>query len=350
MKRRRRPAGLTDRIERFYGDEGSMLVEASLVLPIFLMLVVLLVCLIKLSAVEMALQSAASQTVRQTATHIRPVYLALQKSEAAGNAEAGSGVAEGTAGGRNEPDRTSARSAMSILDGSGAAAPYYTLPGWTDAAAALAGKLPEPAGTLAQAAVTGDWRPVQDMAAAEIGRTVAEPLLRQLADESVLEKDRIRLRRLSLPDLKTRENPFLVMEVEYAFPIKVPFSNRPIKLRQTVMERVWISDSDPAADSGGGQAGSGTYVQVVSVQPSPVKRGRRTTAVAKTEPGAEVTLEVLYKSGKSVSKTIGKAVAGADGYAQWTWLVSGNTTPGTWEVTVTAMDGTKSSMHFVVSK
>src|SRR5690348_3035736 len=78
MKRLKRSGGLTGRRR----DEGSVALEASLVMPVVLMVILFFICLIRMASVEMALHGAVSQTVRQAAGNIRPVELAMSQVEA----------------------------------------------------------------------------------------------------------------------------------------------------------------------------------------------------------------------------------------------------------------------------
>lgn len=317
MKQRKRLDGLIRRLNQARKrEDGSIVLEAALVMPLLLIILCLFIVLIRLCAVQMALQSTASQTVRQIATHIRPADLAFQK-------------------------------ASSSIPNLGSIS--LPLPDWGGKIAAEAAEwLPAPAGALASAVLEGNWQPVKDAAATEIGRMAVEPLLLQFADEAVLEKDRLKLSRLSLPDLKEKEKPYLTIEAEYTFPLSMPFLNKKIVLREQASERVWVNDSLPAKD----QTASAEMIpiQIVSIQPVPLRPGNRATVVALTSPGASASLEVKYKSGTSEAKHLGSATADANGYVQWTWLVSGNTTPGTWGLTATSASGEVVSMHFNVVK
>ncbi|WP_336788227.1 TadE/TadG family type IV pilus assembly protein [Paenibacillus sp. MMO-177] len=316
MKPFKRLAGLIRRRVKARGSEnGSMVLEAALVMPLLLMVLLLFLMMIRLCAVQMALQSAASQTVRQIATHIRPADLTFQKASS------------------------------SIPDLGSIGLP---LPDWGGAMAKdAAGWLPAPADALASAVLEGSWQPVADAAATELGRGAVEPLLRQFADEAVLEKERLSLARLSLPDLKEKRQPYLTIEAEYEFPLSLPFLNRKIVLREQASERVWVSDAAPAKENAAGDA---TSIQIVSIQPVPLRPGNKATVIALTSPGASASLTVNYKSGTSTAKHLGSATADANGYVRWTWLVSGNTTPGTWELTATSASGDAVSMHFNVTK
>lgn len=311
MRHPKRSAGPIDGLR---GEKGGISVEASLAMPLFLLLVLFLVCVVKLSAVQMALQSAVSQTVRQAAATMYAAYLAADAADS-----------------DNEAVN------MPMAD-------------WPDAAAEIAGWLPEPAGSVISAAMKGDWGPARDLAATELGREAIEPLIRRFADAAELEPERVRLSRLSLPDLNDRRDAYLRLEVSYEFPIKVPFLNRPIVLKEAAAERVWVSDPQPAAYGGGQEDGQSAPLQIVSIEPNPLRPGRKARVVARTEPGGQVSLEVNYKSGRSKAKNLGDAAANADGLVEWTWHVSGNTTPGVWELTVKNAAGASVSMHFVVAK
>ncbi|MCM3628822.1 hypothetical protein M3194_15875 [Paenibacillus glycanilyticus] len=317
MKLLRRLAGLISKRRRITGSEnGSIVLEAALVMPLLLIVLLLFIIMIRLCAVQMALQSTASQTVRQIAAHIRPADLAFQK----------------------------ASSSIPDLGSFG-----LPLPDWEGAIAKeAAGWLPAPAGTLASAALEGNWQPVTDVAATELGRTAVEPLLQQFADEAVLQKEHLSLSHLSLPDLKEKKQPYLTIEAEYEFPMSLPFINKKIVLREQATERVWVSDAAPAKE--GSSETDITPIQIVSIQPVPLHPGNKATVTALTSPGTAASLTVNYKSGTSVAKHLGSATADANGYVKWTWLVSGNTTPGTWELTATSASGETVSMHFNVTK
>lgn len=170
MKRQKRSAGRTSRRQ---GESGSIALEAALIMPIVLMVIIFFICLIRLCSVQMALHGAASQTVRQAAANIRPVELASHYlSEQLPS---------------SEPSSPSAF--------------QPPLPGIPLVAEKLEDWLPAPAGLLMTAMLTGDWKPVQDAATTELARAVIEPMLRQEADQSILEPDQLKLSLLSLPDL-----------------------------------------------------------------------------------------------------------------------------------------------------
>lgn len=314
--RRRKPLAGHIECRRRTDEQGSIVVEAALVMPLIIVVLLVFVVLIRLSAAQMALHSAASQTARQIAAHIHPANIAWEQAAASNPL----------------PAPVTAQ-----------------LSSWSEIAAEW---LPAPAGGLVSSALRGDFRPLQNMAATEIGSTVVEPLIREFADKAIIDPERLRLQMLSLPDLTKSDEPYLALEVEYDFPLKLPFYGKPIVLKEQAAERVWVSDAAPARY--GMESGTGDVIplQIVSIEPAPLRPGRKATVIVKTSPGAAVSLGVLYKSGLSKAKHLGAASADENGFAEWTWHVSGNTTPGVWQLTAseTANPNNQVSMHFLVEK
>ncbi|MFD0961199.1 TadE family protein [Paenibacillus chungangensis] len=295
---------------------GSIVLEAAIVTPFLLIVLMVFIMLISLCAAQMALHSAASNTARQLAAHMRPVALAAAH--------------------------------LPTLPGGPAG-----LSGWEEIAASGAEWLPEPAGELVASALRGDWQPLVNLAASELGRHAVEPYIRKaMKDDAVLDSDRIALAKLTLPDLQRRDPAYLSIVLEYQYPLKLPFFGKPLVLRERASERVWLSDAKAAQyGSENGVEGEVLTLQVVAVHPSPLRPGRKATVTARTNPGARVSLGVLYKSGSSKAKHLGEAVADENGFVQWTWHVSGNTTPGIWQLTISTSDGERQvSRHFIVEK
>jgi hypothetical protein len=315
MKRRARLYGL---IRRLKDERGGMALEASIVLPAFMFVIMLLMLLIRLSAVQMALQDTAGQTVRLAAAHVRPAALA---------AEAASGSIP----------------ALPSL-------PQLPLGEIGPLAAELAGALPEPAGPMLEALLNGDWQPIVDAAATSIGQEAVTPLIRSLAPSSIVEQDRLRLDRLTLPDLQTKEEPYLSVRLAYDVPLGLPFTRRAVTLTATAEERVWVSDAAAAGTHAGTSDEQNLRITILAVEPAPLRPGRKAKVVAAGPPHTQLALQVRYKSGTSTAKHLGNAVTDANGIVEWEWHVSGNTTPGTWELVVSGPEGTSITHLFEVRK
>ena len=79
-------------------------------------------------------------------------------------------------------------------------------------------------------------------------------------------------------------------------------------------------------------------LQIVSVT-SPIAAGANATLSVKTEPGANCTITVYYKSGPSSATGLTPKTTDSNGNVSWTWEVGSNTTPGSWRIVVTASLG-----------
>lgn len=76
-------------------------------------------------------------------------------------------------------------------------------------------------------------------------------------------------------------------------------------------------------------------LEIISIT-SPVSQGSSATLRARTAPGAQCDITVIYKSGPSEAQGLSPKTADENGFVSWTWKVGTRTTPGTWLVTVTA--------------
>jgi len=351
----RRPRRHRYPIEERRGEAGSIVLEAALILPLFLFVLLFLILMVRLSLIQMALHDAAAQTVKQTAAHLYPAWLAAGSGGngpgPAGGGDAGKGDGSGAgAGGSGSGGAAGGHAGGGNAEGGGAAG------GLTGSAAAeltsaLAEWLPSPAGEVLSALASGDWKPAVDMAASEFGAAAVLPLVRELSAGTPLEPERIGLSRLSLPDLTGEDQPMLRLELKYDVPLGLPFTKRSFTIRAAAAERAWIPDSVPAAPRDGGDGEEDRQLlRIVGMEPVPARPGRKAKLIVQTDPGASVSLSVHYKSGLSRAKHLGDATAGEDGIVVWEWLVSGNTTPGTWELAVTAPEGGRAGFHFDVEK
>ncbi|WP_372630851.1 TadE/TadG family type IV pilus assembly protein [Cohnella sp.] len=283
---------------------GSVTLESALVMPIFLLFILFLIFLAQTAVISMALHGALSQTARQAAAAWYPVALATDKARG------------------SELNRQ--------------------IEQWNDKWLSVADSLRE----------YGQWlpAPMNEWAerASNVSLSVEEhaaklafgELMKQFADRRVLKLSDVRLTSVGLPDVEDRADAYVTLEAEYTLPMRVPFLGRRLVLRESARERAWIggspSTSRQTEDEG---AGDPFEVSFVSLEPNPVKPGRKATLVIRTAPGAVVDLSILYKSGPSQAKNLGRATADASGLASWTWHVSGRTTPGQWGMQVSNGEG-----------
>jgi hypothetical protein len=87
-------------------------------------------------------------------------------------------------------------------------------------------------------------------------------------------------------------------------------------------------------------------VQIISVT-SPAARNSTATLKAKVTPGSTASITIHYKSGPSKAAGLESKKADANGNVSWSWHVGGNTTLGTWPITVNS-NGASAETSFQV--
>lgn len=317
-----------------------MVVEAAMVLPMFLLFVLFLIFIIQMTLYSTALQSTASDTVKVISTHMYPAALAAQKWGTEGNGKAASGEESGgnTAGGAE-----SSPGSWSI--------PRLSIEQWSESYVA---DLPEPIGEWVQSAVQKGEAPLQQLQA-EASQSVLDlalkPVMKPYLASDWLEYDRIHVNNVMIPELKEGSRPYFGLVVSYELPMKVPFLNQSIVLEASAVERLWIGNTDAEGDKDGdGEAQEENSSIVILEKPSPGVANHQGRIRVKIPPNASANLSIFYKSGQSTAKYLGWKQADADGYIEWEWKIGVNTTPGVWPFVIRLDDGTTLEATFTVVK
>lgn len=283
-------------------SDGGVTLESALIMPIFLMLIFFLIFMIQTSVISMALHGAVSQTVRQAASAWYPISLGLEQARS-----------------------SELNKQAEILNDK-----------WMPVKEMLSqyGELlPSPMKDWAAQASQGSFSLEQK--AAEIAFS---QLIMQFADPNILDESRLKLAEVDLPSEDDRELAYLTLNAEYILPFQVPFLGRKLIIRESARERVWIGGI-PSKSTLEGTAAQALDVTFVSLEPNPVRPGRKATLVIRTKPGTRVDLSIVYKSGISQAKNLGSAASDSSGLVSWTWHVSGRTTPGQWSWQVSSPEG-----------
>lgn len=321
----RRSSSLTMNIK---SDKGSIVLDASLVMPIFLFFIVFLIYFVQMTLFVTALQTTASETAKKISTHMYPVALAV---DAAGSVDSGWNGASLPGTGEN-----------GIF-----ALPELSL---ADMVAKYASALPEPIGQWASMAAASGEAPLlhlQSSISEAVLDPVIKPLISPVIENTVLEYDRLHVNGITLPNLKEKTNPYFGVELTYELPLKVPFTGKSIRIQASSKERVWIGATDEGSTEGNGNSGLAGNVSLLS-KPEPAYVASQATIRAKITPGASANLSVFYKTGESTAKHVGWATADEDGYVEWTWFVGTRTTPGTWPFVIETSDGARLEVMFEV--
>lgn len=318
---------MTDRViprNKAACEGGSMVVEASIVLPMFMFFVIFLIYMVQMTLVWTALQSTVADTVKTVSAHIYPVKMAVDR------------------GASNDAGEK---------DGDGPShweIPKLSLQDW---ASQYSSSLPAPLSDwINQAAAAGD-EPLQRLkneTAEAVLDPVIKPILKPFMPEGLLDYDRIHVSNLSVPNLKNGKNPYFAIELSYELPIQVPFLSRSIVLQAKAQERLWIGDT---GEGGTGAGSSGPDKQggiELLEKPNPAVASKQARVRAKISPGMSAQMSVFYKSGKSTAKYLGWKTADENGYIEWEWNVGFNTTPGSWPFVIETAEGERLEVTFTV--
>nr|WP_275671699.1 hypothetical protein [Paenibacillus ginsengarvi] len=203
--------------------------EATVVFPFFLAFVLALVCLIKLTVADMALQHAVTETAKQMAASAYPVELLANEAKQA-YSQSSVGVTAGEWLGKI----TAARD--KLLQGEQWAEDYKAF-------------IPDFAVQLVE------WEQVkreqtEQMAQDEVAQFFEEriaPLIRsafkqavlRYADANVLKADRLTVTEVELPSFTEPDKKFIGITAQYAVKLPIPFVNKSITLRKKAYERIW---------------------------------------------------------------------------------------------------------------
>ncbi|WP_238996538.1 pilus assembly protein [Paenibacillus pinistramenti] len=309
--------------------EGGMVLEASLVLPLFIIFIFFFSYMVQMTLTSTRMQAAVENAVKQVTANIYPVYLAVQSTQKeSGNA--------GEAVNSNDADSSGGRESLLSIK---------------DFADSFSTKLPSPLSDWLVSAAEQGKVPIEQLQT-EAAEAVLDPLIKPILEpflkESGLNPERAHVSKVVVPDLKTGKTPYFGIEISYELPIHVPFTQEKLFLQSKAYERLWIGDTNELKEGMGSDGESTAAQPLVLEKPNPAFAGRRASIQAKISPGGTANLTIYYKSGKSTAKYLGTAAADENGVVEWTWLVGGNTTPGTWTFVIETPEGGRTEAVFAV--
>jgi len=286
---------------RARNEAGSITVETALVMPIFILFLFVFYLLLMTISAQMALQATAASSVQQISTHMHPITLMVNELK----------------------DRTGSNTTIQYDNAD---------EGWKKTIYDISGVLPPPIDSLVQEGLKGNWWPAANIAGTILGKNILDKMIQSQVSSPVLQKNKVELAYLQLPDLINYTDLNVTLALEYELPIKLPLLNKAITIREQAVQRIWIPDVRPSYYEI--KEDEDAYIYVVSLTPNPVNPGHKATLKVITLPNSRINLEIVYKSGTSVARNLGEMVSNDKGEVEWTWHVSGNTTIGTWNMIV----------------
>ncbi|MCJ7840232.1 pilus assembly protein [Lederbergia sp. NSJ-179] len=177
-------------------EDGSLTLEAAMVMPFFLLFIVFLATIIRISVVDMALRTAVNDTTEMIATHVYPVTLLENTARSA----------------LDEKVKTYTKDTVNL-----------------DQVTDLASRL------LSEFGIN-----IMDHVNAVAG-TALTPMVRSNFDKSMedgfFDKDRLTVE-VDAPS-SFRPGAYIGVTATYEVGITAPFVNKKIKLRKKAYERLW---------------------------------------------------------------------------------------------------------------
>jgi hypothetical protein len=216
------------------GSEGSMTVEAAILLPCVLMIALLLISFIQLASIEVALRSAVDDTGKNIAANWLPVrqLVAEAKTKVSGT-KAGAWVQE--AANTLNSIRAKWSGTEEWLLQAEAFMPDFIvdLLKWE---ADKHARLEKAAGD----AVDDTFHRVTD----PILCKAFEPIVDHYANGMFLDKDKLHVESVLLPSLEAGGNAYVEIKARYEWKPPVPFWGRKITLEKTSYERAWVGEDE----------------------------------------------------------------------------------------------------------
>lgn len=214
------------RIRLARDHDGGISLEAAVLMPFFLAFIFLLILLVKIAIADMAVKSAAVEATKMVATHLYPVELLVEEAiQKFGESKIGSGLNELLA--RVESMQGKLERTEQFVDDYAAwiPEPFVRLVKWEK-------ELRE-----SMASQTGGgW---QEYLQPKINQAM-KPIVTMFADAELLDFDRLDVVHVDWPSLSNRDQAFLGVELQYRFPIHLPFYRLDFIIKKKAYERVWL--------------------------------------------------------------------------------------------------------------
>lgn len=187
-----------------------MVIEAAILMPFFLAFVITMISFVQIAVVEMALQTAVTETTKQTAAHIYPIYV-LSQTEAGQELQSIMNTVQSA--------KENFEFGKDIIDEYAALIPdsLLSLLSWLD--------------------VLVDRVESQTNEALNLALL---PLLIGYADENIFLRNQIQVIDVKLPNFIHKDHAYFGITATYKLKLFIPFFEKEIIIYKTAFERVWI--------------------------------------------------------------------------------------------------------------
>jgi hypothetical protein len=211
-------------------EQGGIVLEAALVLPLFMAFVLSLIMFIQISLAEMALQSAVSESTKSIATQLYPVKLLVQEAKSKYDQSQVASVIN-SAVDRVQTARNKVIGAEDFIDEYAAYIPDSLLEilKW-EKEIRIQGE-----DTLQ----SGYDDIVENQIKPKINAAFT-PIVFAYSDSSFITKDKLKVTSVTLPNLLSDGEAYFGIEAQLEFKLRLPFLSRTLILKQKAYERAWL--------------------------------------------------------------------------------------------------------------
>jgi hypothetical protein len=211
-------------------EQGGIVLEAALLLPLFMTFIMSLILFIQISLAEMALQTAVSESTKSIATQLYPVKLLVQEAKSKYDQSQAAGVIN-SAIDKVQTSREKVIDAEDFID-------------------EYAAYIPDPVLEILK------WEKEKRLqgegkAQAEYDNLIESqikprvnaaftPIVYAYSDSAFIDRDNLKVTSVILPDLFSGGETYFGVEAQLAFKLKLPFINRTLTLKKKAYERAWL--------------------------------------------------------------------------------------------------------------
>ncbi|TXK85410.1 TadE/TadG family type IV pilus assembly protein [Paenibacillus sp. N3.4] len=218
-------------LKKFYREQrGSMVMEASLLLPFFLAFVFGLIICIRMAILEMALQAGVSEAAKTISGQLYPIRLLIQEA-------------------KTKYEQSSASEMMnSAIERVQAAREKVTTS--EDLADEYAAYIPDPLLELIKwekekrEYVEGkgqeEWDSVYELQVKPRIMAAFTPVVYEFCDKAAIGKNTFKVIAVTLPSMENGGSAYFSVEAQISYKLPIPFMSQTLILKKKAFERAWV--------------------------------------------------------------------------------------------------------------
>jgi hypothetical protein len=211
-------------------EQGGIVLESALILPLFLTFIVALILFIQISLAEMALQSAVTETAKSIATQLYPVKLVVQEAKIKYDQSQTSSVINSVIT-RVQSARGKIIGAEDFIDDYSAYIPDQIL----DIL-----KLEKEMREQGEGALQTEYNSFIENQFRPRVNAAFTPIVFAYSDSALVRRDNLKVTSVIFPDLLTGGEKYFGVEAQLAYRLRLPFINRTLMLKKKAFERAWL--------------------------------------------------------------------------------------------------------------